>query len=127
MNLSLAARRCVLGWVLLALLGAQALGQLHRVVHAQGASMADAHAQSGAAGDAGAAGRGGWLEALFAGHDGYSGCLSFDAAGHDGVAAPVAAVTPALPAAQQRVAHGPFAVAACGGAPFQARGPPLPC
>lgn len=127
MNFSVSVRRWLLGWVLVALLGAQALGHLHRVAHAQGGSAPHAHGQQGAASEpadpaeAGAA----WVTALFAAHEDYSGCLSFDAVSHGGMAPPAAAAAPALPALQEGVPPVPARLASCASAPFEARAPPV--
>jgi hypothetical protein len=123
MNFSVSVRRWLLGWVLVALLGAQALGHMHRVAHADGGSAPDAHAQEGAT--PGAPAGAGWFSALFAGHDDYSGCLSFDAVSHGGMAPPAGAAAPALPAVHEGVPHVPAAIPRCASAPFEARAPPL--
>lgn len=123
----MAVRRWFLAWVLIALLGTQALGQMHRVVHAQGGLPAHSHGQDWPTADAAfdeVAGEG-WIAALFGAHQGYSGCLSFDAVGHGGLAPPAAIATPALPPVHELVPRVRAALADFRCTPFQARAPPV--
>jgi hypothetical protein len=121
-------RRWLLGWLLFALVGAQALGFMHRVTHGPHTAGAAALAHATALGEQhgpGASQRAGWTADLFAGHADDSGCRLFDAVGHDGMPLPpIAAVVLRL------ACSGPadFATASFAArrlAPFQARAPPL--
>jgi hypothetical protein len=110
---SLALRRALWAWLAFALVTAQGLGFMHRIVHGPQAHLA---ASASAASPHGVA-------ALFASHDDDATCRLLDAMGHD--AAPTAAVV-ILPFALPS-----FVVATLRGeclarwrALFDARGPP---
>ncbi|MGV3493256.1 MAG: hypothetical protein ACO1OY_05250 [Ramlibacter sp.] len=107
-------RRWLLGWVLVALVGAQALGFVHRIAHGPH-SPAHAHAIQPQAH---------WADALFAGHDGERDCRLFDALGLDQLPLAVPAL-PALPAAATGMLL-PAAALLAGRcpSPYRARGPP---
>jgi hypothetical protein len=123
------ARRWLLGWVLVALVAAQALGFMHRVAHAPqagwGSAGAQAHAPAAPDHDIATHDRDGWLAALFAAHISDSSCRLYDAVGHDSLP------LPAPPAALPVLAAGDIlrCVAAAfiqsWTAPFHARGPPV--
>jgi hypothetical protein len=128
----MAARRLVLALAVLALLAAQALGLLHRVVHsplvapalqvaagAAGAAYAQVHAHSALpANVADPFGK------LFTGHGSDADCRAYDQIGHSDAMPPVAA--PALPvivpASVLQFFAGEFI--ARWAALFEARGPP---
>lgn len=126
-----AAKRWLLACVLVALVGAQALGFMHRVVHAP-ADLGHAHAAwAGGHEQHGDQARGehthaaNWVNDLFAAHDDPSGCRLYDGVGQDSVSLPA---VPALPC------HGPAATVlpflageflARWAALYDARGPPL--
>lgn len=106
------SRRATLWLCMLALVVAQALGFMHRVLHApvEPAVAQDVHADSG-------------VHALFAGHDDGSTCRLLDAAGHEGP--PVQAA----PAAVLMPSHAMIVFTECEAIArrselFQARGPP---
>ena len=112
---SIALRRALLAGLAFALVMAQALGFMHRVVHGPQAHLSASASVSAAAH--------GWVADLFASHDDDSSCRLLDALGHD--AAPVAQVV-VLPLALPS-----FVVATLQGeclarwrALFDARGPP---
>lgn len=126
------ARRWFLGWVLSALVAAQALGFMHGVVHApQAAAWEPADAHSHVDGDAAADhevaahDHGGWVAALFAAHGTDSGCRLYDAVGHDSLPLPPAlAAVPVLAAGDiLRCVATEFVQSWT--APFHARGPPV--
>ena len=87
--------RALLSFVVFALVAAQALGLMHRVVHAPygGARPAALHS---AQGEAPGHARASWVEALFAGHADDSSCRLFDPLNHEGAAAVPAVVLPAV-------------------------------
>lgn len=109
------ARRWCLAWVLTALVCAQALGFMHRVVHTPPAvaAAAEAHEHAGA----------NWVATLFAAHDA-PGCRLFDAMGHCGL--PLATALPVFPvlSAGLGLLSVPSGFIDSSVAPFQARGPP---
>lgn len=112
-------RRALITSVLLAFVLAQALGLMHRVVHAPliGHGVAQASAEAPQAGVA-------WVKALFAGHDSERGCHLYDQAGHADLAcgdAPRLALPG--PSAAVDVIHPGWQLAAQA-AGFLARGPP---
>lgn len=120
-------------YLVCALLLAQTLGLMHRVVH-DGAHEAgrDHHVQAISAdhdhnhghGDEGVH-SGGWLESLFSSHDGGADCRLFDQASH-GSAAPTLAQS-SLPTLPPSIAVAIFQGEALArwAALFDARGPPL--
>ncbi|HEX2547546.1 MAG TPA: hypothetical protein VHL79_21865 [Ramlibacter sp.] len=116
----MAARRWLLAWVLIALLGAQALGLMHRVVH--GARGGPAQELAWEAGTSGEAASG--VAGLFRGHDD-GGCRLYDAIGHDLLPLAAVFVAPFLPPADAHASLRRTFLAACTTAPFQARGPPV--
>src|SRR4051812_21869256 len=84
----MALRRFLLAWLAFALVAAQGLAFMHRVVHVP-------HAQASQASQAKASP----IAALFAHHEDDSTCRLFDAVGHDAVAShPAILLTLALPA-----------------------------
>lgn len=113
----MAARKCLLGWVLCALVCAQALGFMHRVVHLPHAAGVDVHAP-------GEPRPPGWASDLFSGHADDSGCRLFDAIGHG---MPLPSLPAALPvvAAAEPVRCATTAFLARATAAFHARAPPL--
>ena len=121
------ARRWCLAWVLIALVCAQALGFMHRVVHAPRADAVAAQAHVHAAADAASLAQvnAPWVGALFAGHDA-SSCRVFDALGHGIPPLPVALpVLPVLSAGLGLAGSTAEFIDSCL-SPFQARGPPAP-
>lgn len=116
----MALRRWLLAWVLFALVCAQALGFMHRVVHAPlGASAGAAQA---AQADGASPAAHSWVAALFGGHDD-PGCRLLDAGGQCGVpTVHLAAVH--LPPAGGFLATPETRFVARPTAAFQARGPP---
>lgn len=110
------ARRGLLGWVLVALLGAQLLGLLHRVAHAPLAAPPASQQRAGEPSPQGG------VAALFPTHDAPE-CRLFDAVGPDNACPPPAGSTPALLASEPPSGHVPQVLARWV-APFQARGPP---
>jgi len=115
------ARRCALGWLLLALVLAPALGRMHQIVHGLGTGGAQATAHTSAHGSAGRALD--TLHALFAGH-GSADCQVLDQQTLGGPApAPLLALAHAAP---QPAPAAPLAAAPAPrrAAPFQARAPP---
>lgn len=122
----MAARRWLLGWVLVALVCAQALGFMHRVVHtpagiphAHAAAEADAHPHDGHGAPAG------WIADLFAAHDDASGCRLYDGVGQDSALLPALL---ALPCHGPAAALLPFLAGeflARWAALYDARGPPF--
>lgn len=112
-------RRALITSVLLAFALAQALGLMHRIVHAPFAG----HGAVQAAAEAPRAGVS-WLKALFAGHDSERGCDLYDQSSHADLAcgdAPVLALQG--PAATTDVMHPGWQLAAQA-AGFLARAPP---
>ena len=112
---TLALRRALIAGLALALVLAQALGFMHRVVHGPQAHLSSSASVS--------ATPHGWVADLFASHEDDSSCRLLDALGHD--AAPVAQLV-VLPLALPS-----FVVATLQGeclarwrALFDARGPP---
>ena len=110
-------------WLLLAfvLVAAQALGLMHRIVHAphapDGALHDSAHAHAGH--DHGAHA----VQGLFSGHEDDSTCRLFDPLNHDALPALAVLVLPlVLRSCQLQRAHGDFV--ARWRALFDARGPP---
>lgn len=112
-------KRALITGVLLAFVLAQALGLMHRVVHAPftGHAAAQAAAEAPQAGVT-------WLKALFAGHDGERGCDLYDQSSHADLA---------CGGAPRLALQGPIAIAdvihpgwqlATQAAGFLARGPP---
>jgi hypothetical protein len=105
----MALRRALFAWLALALLAAQSLAFMHRVVHGP---QAQATAPSVS-----------WTASLFAGHDDDSSCRLLDAVGHDAAPAHAPVVLP--------LAMASFVLAQRQGecllrftALFDARGPP---
>ncbi len=112
-------RRALITSVLLAFVLAQALGLMHRIVHAPlvGHGFAQAAAEAKQAEKS-------WLKALFAGHDSERGCDLYDQSSHADLAcgdAPVLALQG--PAATAEQVHPGWQLAAQA-AGFLARGPP---
>lgn len=110
-------RRWLLGWVLVALAGAQALGFVHRIAHGPHAPAAHVHA-------AGPGAHAHWAEALFAGHDGERDCRLFDALGLDQLPLAPPVLPALLPAAATRLLQAGGLLATRCPAPYRARGPP---
>ena len=119
------ARRWVLGWVLFALVCAQALGLVHRVTHLPAAAAASVATASADAGHLPAQARADWVHALFA-HEDEFGCRLFDGVGQCGapLVAPLASL-PLLPAAAPLPSERDDFVQRWT-SPFLARGPPAP-
>ena len=117
----MSTRRWLLAWLLFALVGAQALGFMHRVTHGPHAAGAAALVHTHAAGEQ----RAGWTADLFAGHADDSGCRLFDAVGHDGVPLPPFAAVVLHLACSEPAGFATATFAARRSAPFQARAPPL--
>lgn len=93
------ARRGLLWLLAFALVAAQALSLMHRVVHGPQADIAPAFAAQQADDEGDSYDHGhdhGWLAALFSGHDDDSTCRLFDALGHHIAPAVAAAALPAL-------------------------------
>lgn len=118
----MALRRVLAGVLLFALVAAQTLGLMHRVVHGpefgHEADIASVHVH-----DEDQQGHG-WTERLFGGHDGESACRLFDPLSHDGC-------LPSVPAVAMPVAAPLFFLqwfqgeaVARWAALFDARGPP---
>ena len=111
-------RRLACSTLLVALVLAQTLGLVHRIVHGPtGGHPAAAAARSNSSGTA-------WMKALFAGHFSEQGCDLYDQLGHaDAVPqAPIAAlVAPDVDATPSRHSGVQVAAQAAG---FLARGPP---
>ena len=124
MSVPMKARRAVLGWVLFAMVCAQALGLLHRVTHLPVHAATPVPVAVGAEQSHSAAQAANWALALFA-HDDESGCRLLDGVGQ--CATPLhapAMAAPLAPAAQ------PLLFADAGpserrASHFLARGPPL--
>lgn len=113
------SRRGLLGWLLLALLWAPTLGQLHRVVHVLQAGHAPVRADEAHAGD-----REGLLDALLGDHETESRCRLFDqSAGTDALAAVPFVALPAVPLFVA-ILCSPGVLAARRIALCEARGPP---
>lgn len=112
-------RHALITGVLLAFVLAQALGLMHRVVHAPfvGQAVMQASADAPQAGVS-------WVTALFAGHDHEHGCKLYDQSSHADLACGDAPA-PALqgPAAAADLIHPGWQLAAQA-AGFLARGPP---
>jgi hypothetical protein len=88
-------------WLLaFALVGAQALGLMHRIVHgpqvAIGHEFAAQHEQRGREGGHDHDNAHGWLGVLFSGHDDDSTCRLFDPLGHDAAPAVAAVAMPVI-------------------------------
>jgi len=111
-----ASRRVVVWFLLSALVMAQALGLMHRVVHLpHGHSHEHAHEHH--------AGAHGWVAHLFAGHDDDSTCRLFDPLNHEGAPCVPAVALPAVAALFfLETLQGDFV--ARWAALFDARGPP---
>jgi hypothetical protein len=128
----LASRRLLIVWLLCALVGAQALGFMHRVVHAPagGAASFDVRGALDAAGapqdvhahDGHAAGS--WLDGLF-GHDQGVECRLFDGVAQDGPLLPPACAAPVILPAAQFLSFLAGEFIARRAALFEARAPPL--
>lgn len=108
-------RRALLAWLAFALVAAQSLAFMHRVVHGPQAQLSSVSQVSQT--------HASWTAALFANHDDDSSCRLFDALGHDAApSAPVVVLPLALPAftllLQQHECIFRFS------ALFDARGPP---
>jgi hypothetical protein len=113
----MALRRPVLWVLLFALVAAQTLGLLHRTVHSP-SSVAAAHAGRDAPR------LGGWVQDLFAAHDGDTSCPLFDQLNASGMVPSVPAVClPAVLPASVLVGYLGQASARWA-ALFDARGPP---
>jgi hypothetical protein len=114
-------RRLACSTLLFALVLAQTLGLVHRIVHAPiGAHPAIAASASTTAGTS-------WLKALFAGHSSEQGCDLYDQLSHaDAVPTPptAAILVHALDAVPTWHSVGYLAAQAAG---FLARGPPPAC
>lgn len=131
----IAAQRWCLAWLLAALVCAQALGFMHRIVHAghgghpaRAGAQAQAHAEPhghALAADDRAGAPGGWIAALFSAHADESGCRLFDGVGQPALSLPAAPSMPVLlPGdARLRLLAGEFV--ARWAALFDARGPPV--
>ena len=107
-------KRALIASVLLAFVLAQALGLMHRIVHAPFVSHGFVHASAEAS----------WVKALFAGHDNERGCDLYDQSSHADLAcgdAPSLALQG--PMALTEVLHPGWHLAAQA-AGFLARGPP---
>ena len=115
----MAARRLLLGWVLFALVCAQSLGLMHRVVHgvAGNPPAAEAHAPAAAIG--------GWTEALFAHDKAGLGCKLFDGLGQCGAAPQATQLMQPLPAAAVALVAVAAAVPHARPSSFEARAPPV--
>ena len=112
-------KRALIHGVLLAFVLAQALGLMHRIVHAPLLGQAAVHASSEAP-----QAEVSWLKALFSGHDGERGCDLYDQSSHADLAcgdAPSLALQG--PVAVADVLHPGWQLAAQA-AGFLARGPP---
>ena len=128
----MAARGRLWPWLLVfALVAAQALGLMHRVVHGpqvaigheQVADDTHAHAHADAHADAGCDHGQGWLSQLFTGHDDDSTCRLFDPLNHEAMPAlPVVALPLALSSFFIELLRGDFVARRA--ALFDARGPP---
>jgi hypothetical protein len=118
----MASSRRVFAWLLVsALVAAQALGLMHRTVHLPH-GLSHAHSQTQQA-DAHGHEAGGWVTALFAGHQDDSTCRLFDPLHHDGPPSVPAVVLPLLLSSYFLDAfQGEFLVRWA--ALFDARGPP---
>lgn len=113
-------RRALITSVLLAFVLAQALGLMHRVVHAPLSGQGLVHASSSEAAQIEVS----WVKALFAGHDHEHGCKLYDQSSHADLAcgdAPSLALQG--PAAVAGLIHPGWQLAAQA-AGFLARGPP---
>ena len=119
----MAARRGLLWLLLVALVAAQTLGLMHRVVHLAGTGEPMALVAQGLHSHQGQAGARGWMADLFSSHDD-SGCRDYDQLGHGGMVPDVPAVPlPALaPAFILLWFQGEYL--ARWAALFDARGPP---
>ncbi|MEQ1685152.1 MAG: hypothetical protein ABL916_16010 [Burkholderiaceae bacterium] len=112
-------KRALITGVLLAFVLAQALGLMHRVVHAPfvGHDVAQASAEVPQGGVS-------WLKALFAGHDSERGCDLYDQSSHADLACgDVPSMALQGPSATADVIHPGWQLAAQA-AGFLARGPP---
>lgn len=126
------SRRVFAGWLLCALVAAQALGLMHRIVHLphgpwqaheHAHEYAHEHAHEHAHADAHGHEGLGWVADLFAGHDDDSSCRLFDPLNHEGAACVPAVVLPAVAALFfLETLQGDFV--ARWAALFDARGPP---
>lgn len=118
------ARRAVLGWVLFAMVCAQALGLLHRVTHlpAHAATPAQAAARAEQAHPAAQATH--WARALFA-HDDESGCRLLDGMGQCGAPFHAPDLAPSLAPAAQPLLFADAGPVERRASPFLARGPPV--
>lgn len=119
------ARRAVLGWLLFAMVCAQALGLLHRVAHLPaGHAAAWAHASPGAEQRQPAAQAANWTHALFA-HADEAGCRLLDGLGHCGTPVHAPDLAPPLAPAAQSLLFADAGPVERRPSPFLARGPPL--
>ncbi|MEO8057980.1 MAG: hypothetical protein ABI671_06615 [Burkholderiales bacterium] len=113
-------KRALIHGVLLAFVLAQALGLMHRIVHAPFVGQAAAHASAEAP-----RAEMSWLKALFSGHDSERDCHLYDQAGHADLAcgdAPSLALQGPVAAADVLLHPGWQLAAQAAG--FLARGPP---
>ncbi|AEG94126.1 hypothetical protein [Ramlibacter tataouinensis] len=120
--------------LVLALLLAQSLGLVHRVLHAPAlgagpaAALAHAHAPdhevADAHGEDAYAHAIGWLAELMASHEESGDCRLFDQQSHGDVVLHLAVLGDSAPAAPAPLAKPALAVPATPAAPFHARGPP---
>ena len=117
----MAVSRVLAGWMLIALVAVQTLGQVHRVAHAPGlhadhAHEAHAHDEPGHAAS--------WIAGLFGGHEGTTECRLFDQSPlGDASGVVVQLVLPSAPPAALLAFFQGEAVARRA-ALFEARGPP---
>ncbi|HEX7441958.1 MAG TPA: hypothetical protein VF319_17885 [Caldimonas sp.] len=112
-------RRTLFSVVLLALVLAQTLGLVHRIVHSPLALHSTA--PSGAPPTRPVSD---WLKALFAGHSTEQGCELYDQLGHADFVALDAVPVPLLHPTEASVASRPVLHLAAQAAGFLARGPP---
>ena len=115
-----AIRRSAFALLLVALVIAQTLGLMHRIVHLHGRSQpSDAPAVS-VVGDTGES----WAKALFDGHDNERDCAQYDQLSHGDLAWGSVATTPSVAPELRVAAHHPGWHLAAQAAGFLARGPP---
>ena len=113
-------RSTIFSFVLLALMLAQTLGLVHRIVH----SPLAAHAAASAGAPSVQSGSD-WLQALFSGHDTEQGCHLYDQLSHSDLIHVDVAVVPVLHVAPSHDPTIPASHIAAQAAGFLARGPPL--
>ncbi|WP_042428931.1 hypothetical protein [Comamonas granuli] len=108
----LLARRLGLAWLLLALVLAPALGQMHRALHLPGALGQAVHAADGHG-----------VAALFGGHS-PADCQLLDQLSHGGATVAEYAMPLAAPGGQRVALPAALPLRAAAPLPFQARAPP---